>query len=240
MICKLRSLYNRQMFHPNWLGVFVNPFYIARAGLRDAMMELAPGLSGNLLDVGCGSKPYRSLFTVDTYIGLDIDNKISRQRGAADQFYDGNAFPFFNDSFDSVLCNQVLEHVFNPDDFLGEIARVIKPGGKLLLTVPFVWDEHEQPYDYARYSSFGLHALLEKQGFQLLQHKKLAADASIIFQLTNAYVFKITQPLPTSLKLIFTATVIAFFNVLGILAAKLLPNNPDLFLDHVVLAQKIS
>ena len=58
------------------------------------------------------------------------------------------------------MCNQVLEHVFNPDDFVREIARVLKPGGALLLTVPFVWNEHEQPYDYARYSSFGLRAFL--------------------------------------------------------------------------------
>ena len=138
------------------------------------------------------------------------------------------------------MCNQVLEHVFNPDEFLWEINRVLKTGGKLLLTVPFVWDEHEQPYDYARYSTFGLRALLEKQGFKILQHKKLAADASIIFQMVNAYIYKIMQHLPMPVKLVFTATLIALFNILGILVAKLLPGNPDLFLDHVVLAEKIS
>jgi SAM-dependent methyltransferase len=240
MIGKLRSLYTRQFFFPSWIGIFVNPFYFARAGLRDAMVEFSPRLSGSLLDIGCGSKPYRSLFNVDAYIGLDIDSENSRKRGVADQLYDGGEFPFPDGLFDSALCNQVLEHVFNPDEFLSEIGRVLKPGGKLLLTVPFVWDEHEQPYDYARYSSFGLRALLEKQGFKIIQHKKLAADASIIFQLTNAYLYKITQHLPIRIQLVFTATVIAFFNLLGILAAKLLPSNPDLFLDHVVLAEKVA
>jgi SAM-dependent methyltransferase len=240
MIDKLRSLYTRQFFSPSWIGIFVNPFYFARAGLRDAMVEFSPSLSGSLLDIGCGSKPYRSLFNVDAYIGLDIDSENSRKRGVADQLYDGGEFPFANDFFDSALCNQVLEHVFNPDEFLSEIGRVLKPGGKLLLTVPFVWDEHEQPYDYARYSSFGLRALLEKQGFKIIQHKKLAADASIIFQLTNAYLYKITQHLPIRIKLVFTATVIAFFNLLGIFATKMLPGNPDFFLDHVVLAEKAS
>jgi SAM-dependent methyltransferase len=67
----------------------------------------------------------------------------------------------------------VLEHVFNPDDFLNEVNRVLKPSGKLLLTVPFVWDEHEQPYDYARYSSFGLRSLLEKHGFSIVKHEKV-------------------------------------------------------------------
>ena len=168
MIDKLKSLYTRQFFSPGWIGIFVNPFYFARAGLRDAMVEFSPGLSGSLLDIGCGSKPYRSLFNVDAYIGLDIDSENSRKRGVADQLYDGGEFPFPNDFFDSALCNQVLEHVFNPDEFLSEIKRVLKPRGKLLLTVPFVWDEHEQPYDFARYSSFGLRALLVKQGFKII------------------------------------------------------------------------
>ena len=240
MIKRLKVIYRRQMFFPGWLGVFVNPFYFARSGLCDAMTEFAPMLSGRLLDVGCGSKPYQSLFAVDAYIGLDIDSEASRKQGVADHHYDGNTFPIADASFDSVLCNQVLEHVFNPDEFLGEITRVLKPGGKLLLTVPFVWDEHEQPYDYARYSSFGLRSLLEKQGLKIVHHKKIGADASILFQLTNAYLFKVTQGLPRPLKLMFTASVMAFVNIMGLLARRMLPNNPDLFLDHVVLAEKVS
>lgn len=239
MIKRLKAIYHRQMFFPGWLGIFVNPFYFARSGLRDAMTELAPMLSGRLLDVGCGSKPYRSLFAVDAYVGLDIDSEVTRKSGIADQLYDGGRFPFSDAEFDSILCNQVLEHVFNPDEFLGEINRVLKTGGKLLLTVPFVWDEHEQPYDYARYSSFGLRALLEKQGFRIIRHKKLGANASILFQLANAYLYKITQDFPRPVKLLFTASVMAFINLVGLVAGKLLPDNPDLFLDHVVLAEKV-
>jgi SAM-dependent methyltransferase len=138
------------------------------------------------------------------------------------------------------LCNQVLEHVFNPVQFLQEVNRVLKPGGKLLLTVPFVWDEHEQPYDYARYSSFGLRAMLEKSGFLIQQHKKLGADATVLFQLANAYLFKVTQSWPKLAKLIFMTTVMAMINVLGMIAGRVLPGNPDLYLDHVVLAEKIS
>jgi len=240
MISRLRNIFRRHMFFPGLIGLFVNPFYFARKGLCDAISELAPTISGQLLDVGCGSKPYRSLFAVEAYIGLDIDSEMTRKRGIADYLYDGSVFPFADDSFDAVLCNQVLEHVFNPDEFLAEISRVLKPGGKLLLTVPFVWDEHEQPYDYARYSSFGLRALLEKQGLRILQHKKLGADASILFQLANAYLFKITQKLPKPFKLLLTASVMALINVSGVLASRLLPNNLDLYLDHVVLAEKNS
>jgi len=240
MIKKLKAIYQQQLFFPNWIGIFVNPFYFARAGLGTAMYQLAPILKGQLLDVGCGTKPYKEMFNVDAYIGLDIDTEASRQRGDADHLYDGTSFPFADSSFDSLLCNQVLEHVFNPDEFLHEINRVLKPGGKLLLTVPFVWDEHEQPYDYARYSSFGLRALLEKHGFTILQHQKLGADATTLFQLANAYLFKITQGWPKLLKYGFTVTVMALINFLGVAAGKVLPGNPDLFLDHVVLAEKKS
>lgn len=236
---RLYFFYHRQMFFPGWLGVIVNPFYFARSGLRDAMVQLAPMLTGHLLDVGCGAKPYQSLFAVDTYVGLDIDSEASRKAGVADHLYDGKVFPFADASFDSILCNQVLEHVFNPDEFIGEIVRVLNPRGRLLLTVPFVWDEHEQPYDYARYSSFGLHALLEKQGLRVLQHKKLGADASILFQLANAYWFKVTKDFPRSINLLLTMPVMACINVSGLLARRILPKNPDLFLDHVVLAEKI-
>lgn len=235
---KLKEIYRRQAFYPGWLGIFVNPFYFARAGLRDAMIEFAPKLSGSLLDVGCGSKPYRLLFNVDTYVGLDIESETSRERGVADTLYSGSAFPFSDNSFDSILCNQVLEHVFNPDEFIGEIVRVLKPSGKVLLTVPFVWDEHEQPYDYARYSSFGLRALFTKQGLRVIQHKKLGADSSILFQLTNAYIFKVSQGLPTSINFLVTVTVMALVNLLGLASRRLLPRNPDLFLDHVIFAEK--
>jgi SAM-dependent methyltransferase len=136
-----------------------------------------------------------------------------------------------------VLCNQVLEHVFNPDFFLREIGRVLKPGGKLLLTVPFLWDEHEQPYDYARYSSFGLAALLRRNGFCVIQQDKLGTDAAIVFQVANAYFFKVTSHWPRPLRLPLTIPVFAINNLLGLIAAGLLPRNADLYLDNMVIAE---
>jgi SAM-dependent methyltransferase len=240
MFNKLRNFYRRQMFFPGSFALFFNPFYFARKNLASAISEFSTNIHNHLLDVGCGTKPYRSLFKVKSYRGLDIDSPVTRELGVADDLYDGTLFPYQNETFDSALCNQVLEHVFNPDEFLGEINRVLKRGGKLLLTVPFVWDEHEQPYDYARYSSFGLQALLEKNGFKIISHQRLAADATILFQLTNAYLFKISRRWPRLVKLLFTGTVMATVNILGVVVGKILPANPDLFLDHVVLAEKQS
>ncbi|MCQ8117282.1 class I SAM-dependent methyltransferase [Methylomonas rosea] len=235
----LKSYYSTQMYMPGWLGIFVNPFYFARLGLYQAIKELSSKLGGEILDVGCGTKPYKQLFNFSAYTGLDIDSTCSRSRGIADYLYDGKRFPFDDASFDAVLCNQVFEHVFNPDEFLEQINRVLKPNGRLLLTVPFVWDEHEQPYDFARYSSFGLRALLETHGFKIIEHRKTCADVSVLFQLMNAFIFKIIQPLSKICRLLLTVTVMALINLSGIFVSRLLPANPDLFLDNIVLAEKI-
>jgi SAM-dependent methyltransferase len=242
MPLNIKNIYTEQQFRPGYLGLFVNPFYFARRGIYRAVLNFASHASGSLLDVGCGSKPYKSVFAgqVDQYIGLDIDSPTARNRGIADYFYDGKKFPLDSLSFDIVLCNQVLEHVFNPSEFLDEINRVLKPNGKLILTVPFVWDEHEQPFDYARYSSFGLIHLLEKSGFQIIEHQKLCADISVIFQLINAYLYKTNLNLPKFPRLINQLIIMPSINLIGLALSTILPKNPDLFLDHAVLAEKIS
>lgn len=186
----LRSYYRRKQFFPGGIGIFINPFYFARKGLARHISELAGNITGKTLDVGCGSKPYAHLYGSEEYVGLEIDTPENRASKNADYFYDGNRFPFTEAAFDSLVANEVFEHVFNPDRFLDEVSRVLKPGGKVLLTLPFVWDEHEQPFDFARYSSFGIKALLERHGFEIVEQRKSTDDIRVIFQLLNAYIFK--------------------------------------------------
>ncbi len=239
MMQRLRRFYWTQQFDPGLLGAFVNPFFLARRSLRRAVTTMAADLGGSLLDVGCGSQPYRPLFDVRSYCGLELDTPEARARRIADAYYDGETFPFEAHAFDSVLCNQVLEHVFNPDRFLAEIRRVTAPGGRLLLTVPFVWDEHEQPHDFARYSSFGLRDLLERNGFRVLVHRKLMADCSLLFQLAIAYLFKVLCTRRRGVALALTALLFAPLSLAGLALGRLLPRNPDLFLDQIVLAERL-
>lgn len=94
---------------------------------------------------------------------MDIDrrNEIQFEQNDVDMFYNGITFPIDSCSIDGVICTQVLEHVANPESLISEIERVLKPGGKLILTVPFLWQQHEKPYDFTRFTSFGLRRLLE-------------------------------------------------------------------------------
>lgn len=225
---------NRSKFAPTWFDLFVNPFYFARKGLYRHIVALAPKVHGRILDVGCGSKPYLKYFDVKEYIGLEIEGR----KKNADIYYDGKVIPFEDEAFDSVITIQVLEHVFNPDEFLSEINRVLRDGGVLLLTVPFVWDEHEQPFDYARYSSFGLCHLLKSYGFEVSEHRKSMDDARVIFQMINAYIYKKTITHNSKLNLLITLILMAPFNIMGEFVGKILPRNSDLYLDNIVLARK--
>lgn len=238
MIKLLKGIYFKQQFFPGILGLFTNSFYFARKGLAKHVTDLAVNITGKTLDVGCGTKPYMHLYKSNEYVGLEIDTPQNREAKKADFYYDGNIFPFDDASFDSLVANEVFEHVFNPDEFLNELFRILKPGGMILLTMPFVWDEHEQPYDFARYSSFGIKALLEKHGFEIIDQRKSTDDIRVIFQLLNTYIYKKTVTKKAWINVLVTFVLMAPSNIIGELLSKITPKNSDLYLDNVVLARR--
>jgi SAM-dependent methyltransferase len=234
----------RHSFHPRWYQIFSEPFFIIRRGLGSAVKRHAAQLSGSILDFGCGSKPYRGYFNVDEYIGLDIETEVSSSNPdlKADVFYDGKRIPFNEGRFDGVFTTEVLEHVFNPDEILPEINRVMKPGGLLLLTCPFFWQEHEQPYDYARYTSFGLKHLLQRHGFEVVNYEKTGSYFETILQGMVTYAYFFIPHKPKALEVLFFSIFITPWLALGLLLAKLLPRRikrNDLYLNNVILARKV-
>jgi SAM-dependent methyltransferase len=141
--------------------------------------------SGSLLDVGAGEAPWRSMLAQGTsYIGVDIHDacKFGMKHRDYILFYDGKTLPFESESFDNVLCTEVLEHVPDPKNFMAEIHRVLKPGAKLILTVPWSARLHHLPHDYHRFTRFGLSALLEAAGFNV---EILEERGNDIMALTN-------------------------------------------------------
>lgn len=236
----IKEYYNKQGFQPGFLGLFINPFYIARKALYTNIKRLASEIQGLTLDIGCGNKPYEYLFDVTKYIGLDLITSIHDVHTFADIFYNGKHIPIKDDMIDSIVCNQVFEHVFEPDKFLAEINRVLKNNGVLLISLPFVWDEHEQPYDYARYSSFGIHYLLQKYGFKVITSTKTAKDFSLFAQLLNLYFYKNVHKRNSIIKKVTTLFIMAPITIFGLLLSKILPDNEDLYLDNVILAIKVN
>ena len=108
----------------------------------------------------------------------------------------------------------------------------------MLISIPFVWDEHEQPYDYARYSSFGIKFLLEKHGFEIIHQDKTNNGIEVIFQLINAYIYKKLCTKNKIIRFVVILCICSFFNILGSFLSLILPKNDDLYLDNVILAKK--
>lgn len=230
-------------FLPRWYDVFSNPFFLTRRGLYQGIRNNQHYLSGKMLDFGCGNKPYASLLNVEQHIGLDYDTEVSRKniRNTVDVFYDGKTIPFPDNYFDSAFSSEVLEHVFNPDDILPEIRRVLKPGGYLLLTCPFFWPEHEQPYDYARYSSFGLKHLMEKNGLEVVHYEKTGSFLEVLVQGLVSYLYFFIPHRPRLLEMLFFTVFITPFLLLGLLLRTLLPRRirrEDYYLNNIIVVRK--
>lgn len=235
---KLIAYLHKQSFQPSLLSLFINPFYLIRNSLASNIKAFAPLLKGKLLDFGCGRKPYENLFNVDEYIGLDIEvSGHNHQNSKVDVFYDGKVIPFANETFDSLFCSEVLEHVFEPNDILAEINRVLKKDALAIITVPFCWNEHEVPYDYARYSSFGISYLLEKNNFEIVQIRKSGSFARVVGQLVVLYVFEIFRKYKR-VGFLMSLLFIAPFNLVACILLPLFPKNTTLFFNSIVLAKK--
>ncbi len=239
-IDKIKKFLKKQQFNSWILWFFLNPFYFIRRAIFLNIKEVSENITWNVLDVWCGSKPYEKIFEkVDKYIGIDLEGSWHNHSWEEDKvFYDWKNIPFEDGSFDSVVSFEVLEHVFSPDDFIVETSRVLRKGWIILLTVPFIWDEHEVPYDYGRYTSFGLKYIFEKHGFVVLIQRKILTDLSFFFQLLNTYFYKI---LIKSLPKFIAFPLIMFFAIISNvfwLISKIFPKNKDFYYGNLILAQK--
>ncbi len=125
--------------------------------------SLPPGAA--VLDVGAGDAPYRELFAHCDYRTVDWSGSVHEYAGDADIVARAEQLPLKDGAVDVVLMTQVLEHVANPAAALNEAARVLCSGGQIYLTVPFVWELHELPHDYWRFTPASLEQLLADAGF---------------------------------------------------------------------------
>lgn len=142
--------------------------YWQRQSILEAIHSTKPLFNGVFLDVGCGIMPYKTILTdqgsrIERYIGLDIETET--YQADVDLRWDGHTIPMEDDSVDSAMATEVLEHCPEPLVVLKEIRRVLKPGGVFFFTVPYIWPLHDAPYDFFRYTPFALERLLEIAGF---------------------------------------------------------------------------
>jgi SAM-dependent methyltransferase len=161
--------------------------------LERSLKAVAPRAHGRLLDVGCGEKPYEAWFRpyVRSYLGIEHAETFRATaaggRGRADVIYGGGTMPFRDGAFDTVLSVQVLEHTPRPAALVAEMARVLAPGGLLILTAPFQFRLHEEPHDYFRYSPHGLRELCADAGLEVIEVLQQGSLWSVLGHKLNSY-----------------------------------------------------
>jgi SAM-dependent methyltransferase len=152
---------------------------------------------GRVLDVGAGEAPWRDLLPAGVeYVGVDAD--LSGEFGMRHQsnitYYDGKRLPYDEGSFDHVLCTEVLEHVSDPVAFLADLKRVLRQEGTLILTVPWSARLHHLPYDYTRFTRFGLIALLDMAGFSVVNIEERGNDIAVIANKLLVLMIRLLRP----------------------------------------------
>ncbi len=124
-----------------------------------------------VLDYGSGDRPYEELLLTrfGEYISADYEQANKSHTKQPDVFIDESSIQIEDESVDCVILTEVLEHIYQPKQVLGEIHRVLRPGGHLLGTVPFAIYEHEAPYDYHRYTYYCLDRMFREAGFEVVK-----------------------------------------------------------------------
>lgn len=178
--------YVRDRLHPR----ASNPLYLHLADLREALNLFQTSERIRILDYGCGGSPYRSLFQNSEYVRADF----TPCDGLDFLLPADSSVPEADRSFDMVLSTQVLEHVPDPTHYVAECFRVLKPGGRLVLSTHGLFEDHGCPYDFHRWTADGLRLLLEQAGLKIREAKKLTCGPRALCVLINQGIWKLQAP----------------------------------------------
>ncbi|GIV87330.1 MAG: type 11 methyltransferase [Chloroflexus sp.] len=138
--------------------------------LLELLLKNRHYFKGKLLDLGCGKRPYTLIYNqqVDCSIGTEVSFS-PHGINEADIVCLAEHVPFRNQQFDTILCTEVLEHTRQPFQVMQEISRLLKPGGHLVLSVPFIYPIHEAPHDHWRFTRYGLERICHESGLEVLR-----------------------------------------------------------------------
>ena len=164
LVDKIRNIFfgNRFLSYPE---------YRLKKYIEKISMSVLPG--SRILDAGAGECRHKKYFAHASYVSQDLcigDAKWDFSKvDIRSEIYN---IPVANESYDYILCTEVLEHLKYPDLAFKEFQRILKKGGKLFVICPLTFAEHQQPHDYFRYTQFALKLLAEENGFSIQAMEK--------------------------------------------------------------------
>lgn len=165
------------------------------ARMRATRALIAQHARGRVLDVGCGHMPFRNdaLRVAGTYEGFDVE----RRTEGVTHVGDAESMPEIpSAAYDTVFSFEVLEHLPHPQRAVAEMARVLRPGGVLLVSVPHLSRLHEEPHDYFRYTVYGLRTILRDAGLDVEHIAPTAGLFSFLAHQLSTVLLGVTWPLP--------------------------------------------
>lgn len=161
---------------------------IAHEGVLKAMKYCAKRYAkGSMIDLGCGIKPYESIFQpfIDSYFGVDFQPTSDvnyKENTKADLFADCTNTGLKDHSFETLLSTQVMEHIYDSNSYLSECFRLLKKEGYGIFSVPFLWQIHSEPYDYYRFTRFSLEKLFSEIGFKIIEIRSMEGAYAALIQ----------------------------------------------------------
>lgn len=218
---RIVDLFRRTPLHPQWL--------LGDRGPVLARLRALP--PGRVLDIGCNDRWVERTLPADSeYIGVDYYATGKLMYGSRPNvFADAAVLPFASESVDAVVILDVIEHLRNPREALKEISRVLKPGGRLILSMPFLYPIHDAPHDYQRYTAHGLVRELGAVDMQLKEvtpNLSAARTAGVIacLALAGMALESLRRRSPSMLLLPAIVLAVPLINLMAWATARLLPD----------------
>ncbi|WP_228712174.1 class I SAM-dependent methyltransferase [Halarcobacter ebronensis] len=188
-------------------------------------MKSKPYIKGKCVDIGSGNSPYKKIIIdgIAEYISVDKSNIHKHMFSSLkEKFIDADIkeLPFLNDSFDTIILTQVLEHIDDPFKALSEAKRILKKDGVLILSVPFIYQAHAVPYDYFRFSEFGLKKICNDYNFEIIELHRQGYLGTTIFSIINGFIWELlslNKILRNTIGLPFLLITFAINNLFGLL-----------------------
>ena len=210
-----RATYTARIWHRDYFPVHHIGRFI-RAQLRRLV-----GTGTRVLDVGCGDQPFRDEIASlgGRYVGIDVD----APAGTPDGRVLGTvvAMPVRDASFDVVVCSEVLEHVWETADAFSELQRVTRPGGRILITVPFIYPLHEAPRDFVRLTPYAIERLAALHGLEVERLERAGHESQAMAVLLDRWLVRTQLPDASTPRRALAVAVRTAANVMALAASRL-------------------
>lgn len=240
LLTKLKALLTNLRHTP------IHPQWLVYRQEKTTRHMIKTHIYGKVLDIGCGDRwVERTIEKPNDYFGLDYPGTVNLgYRGTPSIFGDGQCLPFADQSFDCVTLLDVLEHMPAPYSAVAEAWRVLKVDGVILIQVPFLYPLHDEPFDFQRWTRYGLQKVCTASGFEVLQFSAVSHPVSTATSLLSIALTKSLLDGIAAKRLaiaVFAPIILALIplaNICGWLISQWLPSSEIMPLSYILLAKK--